>query len=232
MADDFFALFEQRIGVSFINRKLLRQAMTHRSYLNECRYAGLEHNERLEFLGDSVLELVVTEALYHQFPDKPEGELTNLRSALVNTGMLAETARHLGFNEYLLLSRGETRDEGRARQYILACAFEAVIGALYLDQGYRTVKQFIARTLLPQLARILAADSLKDPKGRFQEEAQEFTGITPTYRVLEESGPDHDHRFVVGAYFGEVLIATGRGPSRKEAEFDAAAAALEKKGAL
>lgn len=221
---------ETSLGVAFRNQDLLQQAFVHRSYLNENPDFRLNHNERLEFLGDAVLELVVTEILYAEFPDKPEGELTNLRAALVNANMLSDVARDLGFNEHLLLSRGEAKDEGRARQYILANAFEAVVGALYLDQGYDATRGFIERALIPHLSRIVEQHLYRDPKSRFQEAAQEKAGSTPTYEVLEQWGPDHAKHFVVGVFVGRELVAKGDGPSKQAGEEAAAKAGLEVKG--
>ncbi|MBI2624234.1 ribonuclease III [Candidatus Parcubacteria bacterium] len=221
---------ESKLGVVFLDKDLLQQALVHRSYLNENPGFRLDQNERLEFLGDAVLELVVTEALYAKYPDKPEGELTNLRAALVNANMLSDVARGLDFNEHLLLSRGEAKDEGRARQYILANAFEAVVGAIYLDRGYAAAGSFIERVLLPHLPHIVEKKLYKDPKSRFQEVAQDRMGITPTYEVLDEWGPDHEKHFVVGVFIGKELVAKGDGPSKQAGEEAAARAGLEAKG--
>ena len=218
---------EAKIGVSFSNKDLLEQAFVHRSYLNENPGFRLSHNERLEFLGDAVLELAVTEALYERFPDKPEGELTSLRAALVNSQMLSTAATDLGLNGFLLLSRGEAKDTGRARQFILANAFEALIGALYLDRGYAEACRFIGRALMPRLEEVLSKQLYRDPKSAFQEAAQERAGITPTYEVLREWGPDHNKHFVVGVYLGRQLVAEGEGPSKQVAEVEAARLALE-----
>ncbi len=220
---------EERIGVSFKNKALLQEALTHRSYLNENPSWPVGHNERLEFLGDAVLELVVTEFLFGRFPEKPEGELTSLRAAMVNTDMLSQRASDIGMNDALLLSRGEAKDTGRARQYLLANAFESLIGALYLDQGYEAAKEFLTRALFPQLDYVLQNRLWKDAKSSFQEEAQERMGITPAYRVLREWGPDHAKQFVIGAFLNEEKIAEGEGASKQEAETAAAAAALEAK---
>jgi len=222
--------FERTIGVSFRNRDLLEQSLVHRSYLNENPTYRLGHNERLEFLGDAVLELAVTEALFRRFPEKPEGELTSLRAALVNAKMLAAVAEDTGLNTHLLLSRGEAKDVGRARQFILANAFEALIGAIYLDQGYGASAAFVERLLMPRLETVLAAKLYEDPKSRFQEEAQERVGITPTYEVLRESGPDHAKHFVVGIYLQHKLVAEGEGPSKQSAQEAAARQALERRG--
>lgn len=221
--------FAGRIGVTFNDVGLLREAFTHRSYLNEHRATGLKHNERLEFLGDAVLELVMTEYLFGKYPDEPEGKLTAYRSALVNTNSIGEAAARWSMNDYLLLSRGESKDTGRARQYILANTFEAVIGAIFLDQGYDKAKGFIAKSLFDQLEEIIGKRLWQDAKSRFQEEAQERMGITPSYEVLKEIGPDHDKRFEVGVYVGSELIASGEGRSKQDAEQAAATEGLVKK---
>lgn len=225
-----FSVFETKIKYAFKNKVLLEQAFTHRSYLNENRAPGREHNERLEFLGDAVLELVVTEFLYAKYPEKPEGELTAYRAALVNTQSICDAATKLGMNDFLLLSRGEARDTGRARQIILANAFEAVIGSLYLDAGYTVAKQFIADQLFHKTDEVVAKRLWQDAKSRFQEIAQEEEGITPSYQLLDQSGPDHNKVFVVGAYIGNEKIATGEGRSKQEAEQAAAEKALIAKG--
>ncbi len=229
MMQDLFSL-EQKLSFEFRNKDLLLQALTHRSYLNENPGFGLGHNERLEFLGDAVLELVVTEALYEKFPEKPEGELTSFRAALVNSNMLADLSVELGVNEFLVLSRGEAKDQGRARQYILANTFEAIVGAMYLDQGYDAVEKFIGRALLPRIEAVVREKLYKDPKSLFQEEAQERAGITPHYDVLSEFGPDHDKQFVVGVFLGDELVAKGEGPSKQIAQEEAARAGLREKG--
>lgn len=225
-----FSAFENKIGHSFENKTLLEAAFTHRSYLNENRGTEREHNERLEFLGDAVLELVVTEFLYAKYPDKPEGDLTSYRAALVNTTSISDSATKLGMNEFLLLSRGEARDTGRARQVILANAFEAVIGALYLDDGYETAKKFVAEQLFHKTDEVVAKGLWQDAKSRFQEIAQEKEGVTPSYDVVSQVGPDHDKRFVVGVYVGGERVATGEGRSKQEAEQVAAQKALQAKG--
>jgi ribonuclease-3 len=225
-----FGSFEQRIGHTFKDKRLLEQAFTHRSYLNENRAAGREHNERLEFLGDAVLELAVTEFLYSKYPDKPEGDLTAYRAALVNTQSIGDAATKLGMNEFLLLSRGESRDTGRARLIILANAFEALIGALYLDQGYIPAKDFIAKQLFHKTDDVVARRLWQDAKSRFQETAQELHGVTPTYQLVDQSGPDHDKVFTVGAYIGQEKVALGSGRSKQEAEQAAAEKSLAAKG--
>lgn len=228
MAD--FAAFEKKIGHTFKNQALIEQAFTHRSYLNEIREAGREHNERLEFLGDAVLELVVTEFLYAKYPQKPEGELTAYRAALVNTISLAAAAGVLDMNDFLLLSKGESKDTGRARQIILANAFEALIGALYLDAGYAVAKKFIADQLFHKTEEVVAKRLWQDAKSRLQESAQEKMKITPTYEVTAQSGPDHDRTFTVAAYIGQEKVAEGQGRSKQEAEQQAAENALKNKG--
>lgn len=224
------SLFESKIGVQFKDQDLLLQALTHRSYLNENPSFRVGHNERLEFLGDAVLELVVTEELYARFPDRPEGELTSFRAALVNAKMLADVGTGIGINDFLLLSRGEAKDVGRARQYILANAMEALIGAMYLDQGYDVTRDFIHRAVLSHLPEVLEKKLYKDPKSLFQEEAQERVGITPTYEVVREWGPDHDKHFVVGVFLGAELVAEGEGASKQQAQEEAARAGLRAKG--
>lgn len=221
---------EQALGVTFRNKDTLRQALVHRSYLNEHPSFPLGHNERLEFLGDAVLELVVTEYLYEKY-DNPEGELTNWRAALVNADMLSAICHTTGVEEALLLSRGESKDKNsKARRYILANAFEALIGAIYLDQGWEVSKDFISRTVISQLPAVLEHRLYIDPKSRFQELAQEQFGVTPTYKVLSEEGPDHLKQFQVGIYIGKELVATGAGTSKQEAQMSAAEAALKEKG--
>jgi ribonuclease-3 len=226
---DFSALAAQ-LGLSFNTLELLVEALTHRSYLNEHRdYAG-SHNERLEFLGDAVLELAATDFLFKKFPAKPEGELTAYRAALVNTVSLAETAQKLGVNNFLLLSKGESKDTGRAREVILADALEAIIGAVFLDQGYGAAEAFIARNLYAKIDEVIEKRSYQDAKSRFQEIAQEKRGITPAYETLSEAGPDHDKQFIVGVFIGSEEIARGEGKSKQEAEQAAAEAGLDKMG--
>lgn len=225
-----FSILEQRLLTSFANPNLLIEALTHRSYLNEHReYAG-SHNERLEFLGDAVLELAATDFLFKKFPAKSEGELTSYRAALVNTVALAESAQELGLGEFLLLSKGESRDMGRARDVILADAFEAVIGAIYLDSGYAAAEAFITRNLCSKIDEVIAKRSYQDAKSRFQEIAQEKHSITPAYETLSEVGPDHDKVFTVGVFIGPEEIARGEGSSKQEAERKAAEAGLDKMG--
>lgn len=221
-----FSELAKKLDIDFQNLDLLIQACVHRSYLNEHPEFGLGHNERLEFLGDAVLELVVTEHLYSNYPN-PEGDLTNWRAALVNANILSGICRDVGAEDFLYLSKGEAKDVGsKARQYILANAFEAIIGAIYLDQGYETVKRFITQQVLSHLPYILDHKLYLDPKSRFQEAAQEKAGVTPSYRVIDEKGPDHAKWFKVGVYLGEELIATGDGTSKQEAQVQAAENAI------
>ncbi len=220
------SLFEKKLGLKFKNKDLLTQAFVHRSYLNENPEFGLQQNERMEFLGDAVLELVVTEYLYKEYPEKAEGEMTNWRAALVNAKMLTLVAEQLGFNDFLLLSRGETKELGKARQYILANTFEALIGALYLDSGYEAADKFIKNYLIKNLPEIIKTGSYKDSKSHFQEQAQEKEGITPFYKIIKEWGPDHKKKFTVGVYLNENLVTEGEGYSKQEAEEEAAKKAL------
>lgn len=225
-----FSRFEEKAGVKFADQKLLRQAFTHRSYINENRDSGLEHNERLEFLGDAVLELVITDLLFAKRKEADEGELTSLRSALVNADTCAKVAVALGANDFLLLSKGETKDTGRARQYILANTLEAIIGALYMDQRYEVARDFILRHFEPLMEEILKAGTWIDAKSLFQEKAQEFFGHTPAYKTVKESGPDHDKHFTVQVTVGTQAYGEGEGKSKQDAEQAAAREALEKQG--
>jgi ribonuclease-3 len=227
-----FSDFEKKTKLVFKDKNLLKQAFIHRSYINENGSTGLSHNERLEFLGDAVLELIVTDFLYKKYPSYTEGELTALRSALVNAVIISEVALDIGMNDYLLLSRGEAKDNGKARQYILANTYEAYIGAIYLDQGIDAVDKFLNRTLLQKTDKIVNNKLWRDAKSLVQEKAQEFVNSTPAYKVLNESGPDHDKHFTVGIYFGTSLIAEGKGQSKQEAEQKAAEAALKVKNWL
>ncbi len=225
-----FEEFEEKIGVSFKDKDLLKQAFTHRSFLNENKRSGKGHNERLEFLGDAVLELVITDALYKKFPKGNEGEMTAYRASLVNTDSLSYIATSLGMNSYLLLSKGESKDIGRARQYILANTLEALIGSIYLDRGYEVAKVFIEKNIFVHIDKIIKNKLWIDSKSLFQEKAQEFAGSTPTYKTTNEIGPDHDKKFVVIVMVGDEEVATGEGRSKQDAEQDAARKALEKKG--
>ncbi len=222
--------FLEKTEVKMTDISLIKQAFTHRSYINENRDMNLEHNERLEFLGDAVLELVVTDFLYREFPDKTEGDMTSLRSALVNSVTLAAVATDLNVNDYLLLSRGESRDTGRARQYILANTMESIIGAIYMDAGYDEAKKFISSNITPRVTGIIEDGSWIDNKSKFQEKAQDEVSITPAYKTVKETGPDHDKRFEVGVYLGKELVAKGEGKSKQDAEQNAAKKALDSKG--
>ncbi len=224
-----FSILEQKLNISFNDKNLLRQAFTHRSFINENKHTAQEHNERLEFLGDAVLELAATSFLFKKYPKRNEGELTSFRAALVNTNSLSEVATKIGFNDFLLLSKGESKDTGRARQYILADTFEAVIGALYLDQGYEVANTFIETNLLSLTDEIVKTGSWIDAKSYFQEKSQEFLSITPLYETIQEEGPDHNKYFTVAVKIKDEIIATGKGKSKQEAEQDAAQKALEKK---
>ncbi len=220
---------ENAIGITFTNSQLLQQALVHRSYLNENPSFELDHNERLEFLGDAVLELAVTEYLYQHYPN-PEGELTNWRASLVNATTLAAVSQEAGLEQYLYLSKGESRDSNsKARNYILANAMEALIGAIYLDRGYEAASGFIKQWIIAKLPNILEHKLYRDPKTAFQEAAQEKLSLTPTYRVVSESGPDHSKYFTVTVRLGDVEVAQGVGTSKQEAETAAARAALEAK---
>lgn len=221
--------FSKSIGVTFTDSKLLHTAFTHRSYVNEHRGEYVEHNERLEFLGDAVLELVVTKFLFEKYPNKTEGDLTAYRAALVNTNTIGEAATRLEMNNCLYLSRGEAKDSGRARQYILADTFEAVIGAIYLDQGYDAATLFIEENIFPLVDDVVSKKLWQDSKSLFQEKAQEHVSVTPSYSIIKETGPDHDKQFTVGAYLETEEVAQGKGRSKQEAEQEAAAAALKAK---
>lgn len=224
-----FSKLEKKLKIKFKKKDLLTQAFIHRSYLNENPDFRLYHNERFEFLGDAVLELVVTEYLFEKYPKKPEGEMTNWRAALVNAKILSKIAKELGFNDYLLLSKGESKETGKARQYILANTFESFVGALFLDRGYKDCDKFIKEHLIKEIPRIIETQAFKDSKSVFQEKSQEKVGITPTYKVLKESGPDHDKIFVIGAYLKDELIAEGQGTSKQEGEEAAAKNSLHAK---
>ncbi len=225
-----FEKFEESSGIIFKNKNLLKQAFTHRSYINENRVLNLEHNERMEFLGDAVLELVITDFLYKRFRDSNEGDMTSLRSALVNADTCSRVAQKLGANEFLLLSKGESKDTGRARQYILANTLEAIIGAIYIDQGYEVAKNFILTHIAPLVEEILKDGAWIDSKSLLQEKVQEHIGITPIYKTARESGPDHDKHFVVEVYVGTEMYGEGEGKSKQDAEQEAARNALESKG--
>lgn len=213
---------QEKIGFKFKHEELLKEAVTHRSYLNENPTWKFRNNERLEFLGDAVLELIVTEELFARLPDKEEGELTLYRAALVNSKMLTGVAEEIGLDRELLVSKGEARDwNGRGREAIAANAVEALIGGIYLDQGYEQAKKFVNKFIMPHLGKVVASGG-KDPKSLVQEIAQEDYAVTPSYRVLDESGPAHERTFTVGLYFGDELKSKGLGASKQEAELEAA----------
>ncbi len=218
---------ENKIGFVFSKKELLTRALTHRSYLNENRGRGLRNNERLEFLGDAVLELVISSELYHKYPDKPEGDLTAIRSAVVRTESLAEESRRIGVGEHLLMSKGEEDSGGRDKDYLLANAFEALLGAIYLDKGIDECQKFIERTLLKKLEHIVDNDLFIDPKTKVQEVIQAQHKVTPVYEIIKEHGPDHDKYFTVRLKMGGKTVSTGFGPSKQKAEEDAAQKALD-----
>lgn len=218
---------KEKLDVAFNDIELLVTALTHRSYVNEHKRSTKEHNERLEFLGDAVLELVVTDYLFSNY-EEPEGILTSWRAALVRTESIGEAGEKLGYESLLRLSRGEKQGSSRARQQIMANAFEAVTGAIYLDQGYDAAQKFIAKNILSKLDQILKSGSWRDPKSYLQEAAQRVDGHTPVYKVLEEEGPDHDKTFTLGVYVGPKLMGKGSGPSKQVAQQVAAKEALKK----
>lgn len=225
-----FSVLETKLNIEFRDKALLTQAFIHRSYLNENPQMELGNNERLEFLGDAVLELVATQYLYAKYPNESEGKLTSWRAALVNTKMISSAGAKIGFGDFLLLSKGEAKEEGKSRQYILANTFEAFIGSLYLDHGYEACRGFITENLLVELPKIIKDELYRDAKSRFQEVAQEKVRVTPTYQVISEQGPDHAKFFMVGVYLGNELVAKAGGYSKQEAEEETAKAALKAKG--
>lgn len=224
-----YSNLEKKIQITFKNHAIVETAFVHKSYVNEHRKGKMQHNERLEFLGDAVLELVVTEYLYKNFPLEEEGVLTNWRAALVKGKHLAEIANKLKLGEYLYLSRGEERSGGREKNYILANTLESLIGAIFLDHDYKTAHLFIEKFILTRLEEILEKGQHIDAKSRLQEMSQELLGITPEYKVIAAEGPDHEKYFTVGAYIGDELVAKGGGSSKQNAETAAALQALKKK---
>jgi ribonuclease III len=222
-----FVILEKSIGFTFRNKDLLSQALTHRSSVRETKRHG--HNERLEFLGDAVLELAATEYLYH-LSEKPEGELTNWRSALVQRDHLAAVAKDIKLGEYLLLSRGEEASGGRERASTLANGLEALIGAIYLDRGFEAAREFCQNHILLRLKALLAQGKDRDEKSVFQEKAQDKYGITPHYETLDAVGPDHEKFFTCAVFIGEEKVAEGKGNSKQKAEQAAAKAGLAAKG--
>jgi len=217
---------EKEINIIFANKDLAETAFIHRSYLNEHKSLNIEHNERLEFLGDAVIELCVTEYLYKQF-NRPEGEMTNLRSALVKGESLSAESKRLGLNELLKTSRGESKNTGKARDLLLANAFEALVGAIYMDKGYQQAYSFIETNLIYKLDDILEKGTFYDPKSKFQELSQEALSITPNYETISEAGPDHSKTFIMGAYLGDKKVGEGSGASKQRAQTEAARTALE-----
>ncbi len=230
MLDQRYQKLQQEIEIEFKDLELLDKAFIHKSYLNEHKGARPEHNERLEFLGDAVLELIVTEHLFKKHPDEPEGVLTAWRSALVQGQHLAQVSEELDLGLFLYLSRGEERSGGRKKSYILANVVEALIGAIYLDRGKKSAEAFIKKYILSHLETILAKGAHRDSKSRFQEVAQDSLGITPTYQVISESGPDHNKIFTMGLFLESEKVAEGEGSSKQKAEQDAATNGLKVKG--
>ncbi len=220
-------IFENKFKLKFKNKKLLKIAFIHRSYLNEHPKVELPHNERLEFLGDAVLGLIVSEHLFKKYPKHPEGDLTNFRSSLVNAKTLSKAAKSLKLGQYLSLSKGEEATGGRERQYILANTFESLLGALYLDQGLAATREFIEKYLLTFLSEIIQKKLYKDFKSLLQEKSQEELSVTPAYKILEEKGPDHVKTFRTGVFLGRKKVADGTGNSKQSAEQEAARSALE-----
>ncbi len=221
-----FSVLEKKLNLNFNDKELLKKAFCHRSYINENSDFELGNNERLEFLGDAVLELAVTKYLFNNY-DNTEGELTTWRAALVNSQNLGKIAKDLGFGEYIMLSRGEEKDKNeKARNFILADALEAFIGALYIDKGYKETEKFIEKRIIKELPQILKEGLWRDNKSRFQEISQEREKVTPSYKILEETGPDHKKYFVAGVFWGDTLVAKGEGSSKQEAEESAAENAL------
>ena len=218
---------EQALNVTFADKALLQRALTHRSYINENPDHPLEDNERLEFLGDAILDFITGEYLYHHFPEMAEGQLTNLRSALVRTETLAQFATELDLGDYLFLGRGEEEGGGRNRRAILCDAFEALIGALYLEQGLDFARQFVLQMIEPALEDVLSLDTHKDAKSRLQEVAQSHYQLTPTYRTVKEEGPDHAKEFTVEALIGNKVYGRGTGFNKQTAAQTAAQQALE-----
>ena len=218
---------EAKLGVNFKDKALLEKAFTHRSYLNEHRENGLENNERLEFLGDAVLELIISSDLYKNYPEKPEGELTNIRAAVVRTESLAEESRNLGFGEYLKMSKCEEDSGGKDKDYLLANTFDAVLGAIYLDQGFDVCVSYLSRTLLHKVSNIIENNLFIDPKTQAQELIQAQFKVTPLYEVVKEDGPDHDKIFTVVLIVNQKELGRGTGSSKQKAEEEAAKMAIE-----
>ncbi|MEX0616777.1 MAG: ribonuclease III [Candidatus Woykebacteria bacterium] len=223
-----FSELENKIGLTFKDQNLLKTAFIHRSYLNEHPEEKLPNNERLEFLGDSVLGFIISNYLYEKYPRNPEGDLTNFRSSIVNAKTLAEASGNLGLGEFLFLSKGEEATGGKERQYILANTYESLLGAIYLDQGIDAASKFVDKTLIPKLSVIIEKKLYKDFKSKLQEASQANHNVTPSYKLVSETGPDHSKVFETGAYLGQKLLAKGKGASKQAAEQEAAKSALEK----
>lgn len=228
MAEILIEELENKIGINFRNIDLLLEAITHRSYLNEQPNWRVSHNERLEYLGDAVLEVIVSETLFKRPENWSEGHMTLIRAALVNYQMLAKIAKEIGLEKYILMSKGESKDTSKAKEVILANTFEAIIGAIYLDKGFEAAKKFVSKFVLNRLEEIIKSKSYKDAKSELQEIIQEELKLTPTYKVLEEKGPPHARVFKIGVYFNNKLIAQGTGLSKQEGELEAAKKALQK----
>ena len=228
MMKNNYEKIEKNIQITFKNRELLDIALTHRSYLNEHKDLELQNNERLEFLGDAVLELIISDYLFTTYIDKPEGDLTNIRAAIVRTESLAEESRKLGFGEFLKMSKGEEDSGGRDKDYLLANTFEAVLGAIYRDQGFEVCKEYLQRTILQKVEHIVSEELYIDPKTQAQELIQAQYKVTPVYEVIKEEGPDHDKRFTVALVISGKRITTGEGTSKQKAEEDAARNAVKK----
>lgn len=226
--DSYLNNLSEKLGIKVNDLDLLRTALTHRSYINESQNADLEHNERFEFLGDAVLELIVSEYLFAQYPNRPEGELTSFRAATVKTESLAATSRELGLGEYLRMSKGEEATGGRDKDYLLANTFEAILGAIYTDNGYEECKTFVHRWLVPKIQEIVENRLDIDPKTKFQEVAQRLFKYTPEYRLEKEAGPDHEKTFTMSVYVGGRKFGTGSGASKQKAEENAANQGLKK----
>ncbi|MCL1839558.1 ribonuclease III [Candidatus Saccharibacteria bacterium] len=225
--DEYVSFAKEKLGFDFNDIQLLVTALTHRSYVNEHKKSVTDHNERLEFLGDAVLELIVSDFLYRNY-NEPEGIMTSWRAALVRTESIGEAGEALGYGSLVRMSKGEKRGSERARQVILADCFEAVIGAIYLDQGYNEAVEFVRKNILVKIDAILASESWRDPKSYLQELAQRSEGSTPVYKVMKEDGPDHDKLFTLGVFVGNKLKGAGTGHSKQEAQTAAAAEAIKK----
>lgn len=217
-----YKTLEKTLGTTFNNQDLLLTSLTHRSYLNEHKDENLVNNERLEFLGDAVLELIISVHLFETYPERPEGELTSFRSAVVRTESLAEASKELGVGQYLRMSKGEFESGGSDKDYLLANTYESVLGAIYMDKGYEECKKFVFKTLVPKIADIVKNRSDIDSKTKIQELIQYQYKVTPTYDVLNENGPDHDKTFTVGVKIEDELIGKGQGTSKQKAEEEAA----------